>query len=243
MKITKDIKNIFIKKEINKFWIIFLGIFITTILDAVSFATIIPIFNIIFLNKLPSIPFFDNQILELTFNLKIIFLLIFICIFYLKNLFVIAFNFFYLDFLRSIDLRIANDLFKNYLSQEYKYFLQKSSENFLQKVNNDVIALNNFLAGCLSFCIELIFLFTICLILLIANYQIFLICFISFFIILFIYYKLFKKRIHQWADVYRTATGKVQSLVMNGSQGFKDIILYDLKKQIQLSIFEYDFTI
>ena len=229
MKIIKDIKNIFIKKEINKFWIIFLGIFITTILDAVSFATIIPIFNIIFLNKLPSIPFFDNQILELTFNLKIIFLLIFICIFYLKNLFVIAFNFFYLDFLRSIDLRIANDLFKNYLSQEYKYFLQKSSENFLQKVNNDVIALNNFLAGCLSFCIELIFLFTICLILLIANYQIFLICFISFFIILFIYYKLFKKRIHRWADVYRTATGKVQSLVMNGSQGFKDIILYDLK--------------
>jgi len=241
MKITKDINKIFIKKEISKFRIVFLGIFITTILDAVSFATIIPVFNIIFLNKFPSIPFINIQSLELNFNMKIIFLLIFIFIFYLKNFFIIFFNFFYLEFLKNISLRVANDLFKNYLNRDYIYFLNKSSENFLQKVNNDVISLNNFLASCLVFCIELIFLFTISAILLIANYTIFLICFFSFFIILIIYYKLFKNRIQQWADSYRISTGKVQNLVLNGSQGFKDIILYNLKNNF-ITDFNHHFT-
>jgi hypothetical protein len=51
MYFFNEIKNIFIKKEISKFWIIFLGIFIVTILDALSFSVIIPLFNVIFLIK------------------------------------------------------------------------------------------------------------------------------------------------------------------------------------------------
>ena len=55
-----DINFIFSKKELIFLWIISFGVLITTILDVLSFATIIPIFQIIFLNKIPEIEFLNS---------------------------------------------------------------------------------------------------------------------------------------------------------------------------------------
>jgi ABC-type multidrug transport system fused ATPase/permease subunit len=227
----QHINNIFTKKEINYFWILFVGIFFTSILDVISFGIIIPVFNIIFLDKVPliSLYFINIKDLQVTFNLKIILLAFFVSIFYLKNILIIIFNFFFIDFFRNIHNRISNDLFSNFLNQSYDSFLKKSSENFLQKVNNDVALLNAFLIAFINFLIEFIFLILISLFLLIINYKIFLICFISFFFILLIYYKLFQNRLKKWSNTYRNSIGDLQSLIIEGTQGFKDIILYDLK--------------
>jgi|LakMenEpi03Aug12_release.lakeMendotaPanAssembly.Ray.scaffolds.fasta_scaffold20684_8 ABC-type bacteriocin/lantibiotic exporter with double-glycine peptidase domain len=229
MKFFDDLNNIFSINEIKKFWIFIVGIFIATLFDALSFITIIPVFNLIFLNKIENISFINLQSIELTYNLKIIILLLFIFIFYLKNIFIIIFNFFFINFIKASNIRIASDLFNNYLDREYVFFLKKSSDNFLQKINNDIISLNTFLISFFNLIVEIIFLLTICIILLIINYKIFLICFFSFLVILIIYHKLFKARITRWADIYRNSTINVQNLVLEGSQGFKDIILYDLK--------------
>jgi len=83
----KDINYIFTKKELIFTCIIFIGVLITTILDVLSFTTIIPIFQIIFLNKVPEVDFlksFFNHY-NLTFNLKILILLTFILLFFIKN--------------------------------------------------------------------------------------------------------------------------------------------------------------
>jgi len=227
----QNINIIFTKKEINYFWILLIGIFFTSILDVISFGIIIPIFNIIFLDQVPpiSLYFINIKDLQVTFNLKIILLAFFISIFYLKNILIIIFNFFFIDFFRNIHNRISNDLFSNFLNQSYASFLKKSSENFLQKVNNDVTLLNAFLIAFMNFLIEFIFLILISVLLLIINYKIFLICFISFFFILFIYYKLFQNRLKKWSNTHRNSTGDLQNLIIEGTQGFKDIILYDLK--------------
>jgi ABC-type multidrug transport system fused ATPase/permease subunit len=227
----QNIKIIFTKKEINYFWILLIGIFFTSILDVISFGVIIPVFNIIFLDKVPSISlYFINTVdFQLTFNLKVILLAFFVSVFYLKNILIMMFNFFFLDFFRNIHNRISNDLFSNFLSQSYASFLKKSSENFLQKVNNDVVLLNGFLIAFINFLIEFIFLILISVFLLIINYKIFLICFVSFFFILFIYYKLFQNRLKKWSNTHRNSIGDLQNLVLEGTQGFKDIILYDLK--------------
>ena len=70
MFLFKNIDLIFTKKEKLFLWLIFFGVLIVTILDVVSFATIIPVFDIIFLNKIPKI-YFTNLNLNDT-NLKIL---------------------------------------------------------------------------------------------------------------------------------------------------------------------------
>jgi ATP-binding cassette subfamily B protein len=227
----QNINNIFTKKEINYFWILFLGILFTTLLDVISFGIIIPVFNIIFFDKKPDISlyFINIKDLQINFNIKIIFLACFAFLFYLKNIFIVIFNFFFINFFKKIHDRISNDLFSNFLNQSYASFLKKSSENFLQKVNNDVVLLNIFLIAFINFLIEFIFLILISILLLIINYKIFLFCIISFLFVLIIYVKLFQHRIKKWSNIYRDSIGELQNLIIDGTQGFKDIIIYDLK--------------
>ena len=59
------------KNEKFYFWIIILGIILTTILETFSIAIIIPVFDIIFLEKIPNINFIKFENFEFTSNLKI----------------------------------------------------------------------------------------------------------------------------------------------------------------------------
>ena len=61
----RDINYIFTKKELIFISIIFFGVLIITILDVLSFTIIIPIFQIIFLNKIPKIDFLNSILLLL----------------------------------------------------------------------------------------------------------------------------------------------------------------------------------
>ena len=86
MNISRDLFYLFTKKEIKFFIIIFFGTLLTTILDVISFASIIPIFKIIFLNKEENINFFKLGPVNLDFNLKILILISFIILFAIKNI-------------------------------------------------------------------------------------------------------------------------------------------------------------
>ena len=224
----KDINCIFTKKELVFTCIIFFGVLITTILDVLSFTTIIPIFQIIFLNKIPEIDFFNSFFnhYNLTFNIKILILLIFIFLFFIKNTVIIIFNYFFINFFQKTNTRISTDLFNFYLNQEYVSFLKFSSENFLQKVTNDVNNLNSWLVAFINFFTEIIFIIGVSILLLAVNSKIFLFSFFIFIIVILFYVYFFKNRIKRWADNYRKSTGRTQDLVIEGLKGFKDLIIY-----------------
>lgn len=224
----KNINNIFTKKELISICIIFLGVFFSTILDVLSFTTIIPIFQIIFLNKKPEIDFFNFffNYYDLTFDIKILILIIFIFLFFIKNTIIIILNYFFIYFFQRINTRISTDLFKLYLSQDYISFLKFSSENFLQKVTNDVNNLNAWLVSLINISTELIFVIGISIILFTVNYKVFLFLFFIYIIVFFFYVYFFKNRIKNWADNYRKSIGRTQDLVIEGLKGFKDLIIY-----------------
>ena len=225
----KDINYIFTKKELIFTSIIFFGVLITTILDVLSFTTIIPVFQIIFLNKIPEINFLNSFLnhYDLTFDIKILILFIFIFLFFIKNTIIIIFNYFFINFFQKTNTRISKDLFNLYLNQEYISFLKFSSENFLQKVTNDVNNLNTWLISFINFSTEIIFILGISILLLIVNYKIFLFLFFIFLIVILFYVFFFKNRIRSWADNYRKSTGRTQDLVIEGLKGFKDLIIYN----------------
>jgi ABC-type multidrug transport system fused ATPase/permease subunit len=224
----KDINYIFTRKELIFTCIIFFGVLITTILDVLSFTTIIPIFQIIFLNKIPEIDFLNSFFnhYNLTFNIKILILLIFICLFFIKNTLIIIFNYYFINFFQKTNTRISTDLFNFYLNQEYVSFLKFSSENFLQKATNDVNNLNTWLVSFINFSTEIIFVIGISILLLAVNSKIFLFSFFIFIIVILFYVYFFKNRLKSWADNYRKSTGRTQDLVIEGLKGFKDLIIY-----------------
>jgi len=237
MNINKDLFYIFTSKEIKFFIFIFFGTLITTILDVLSFATIIPIFQIIFLNKEINIIFIKSNLVNSDLNFKILILFFFIGIFSIKNILIIWFNFFFINFFQKINTRVSKDLFSFFINQEYFFFLKNSSKNFFQKVSTDVQNLNTFLVSFMNFFIEVIFIIGISILLINSNAKIFLFCFVNFFLIFMIYVTFFKKKLNRWAYDFRNSTGKTQNIVFEGIKGYKDIILYNLKNK-----FEYNFN-
>jgi len=223
-----DINFIFSKKELIFLWIISFGVLITTILDVLSFATIIPIFQIIFLNKIPEIEFLNSFFshYNFTLNIKILILLVFIFLFIVKNTVIIIFNYFFINFFQKTNTRISTDLFNLYLNQEYIYFLKFSSENFLQKATNDVNNLNSWLVSFINFFTEIVFIIGISILLITINTKIFLFSFSIFLIVSIFYIYFFKNKIKNWADNYRKSTGRTQDLVIAGLKGFKDLVIY-----------------
>jgi ABC-type multidrug transport system fused ATPase/permease subunit len=240
----RDINYIFTKKELIFTSIIFFGVLITTILDVLSFTIIIPIFQIIFLNKIPQIDFLNSFFNhnDLTLNIKILILLLFIFIFFIKNTLIIIFNYYFINFFQKTNTRISKDLFNFYLNQEYISFLKFSSENFLQKVTNDVNNLNSWLVALINFSTEIIFIIGISILLLLVNAKIFLFSFFIFIIVILFYVYFFKNRIRSWADNYRKSTGSTQDLVIEGLKGFKDLIIYK-QNNVFINNFSYNINL
>lgn len=127
-----SLKKIFFllnKKERSLFFISSFLSFLNIIFEMFSFALIIPVFNIIFLNQYPDTPYFNflsrDNFLLINENGKIAILLLFVLIFILKAIFLILCAFFIIRFFHFLCLRISNDLFNIYLSQNYVFFSRK----------------------------------------------------------------------------------------------------------------------
>jgi ABC-type multidrug transport system fused ATPase/permease subunit len=221
-------KYILDQKELNYTLLIFCGIIFSTAIEAFSLSVIIPVFNIIFLNKFPE-NFFFNPI-DINYNSKILILILFLLIFFIKNVSLIVFNYFYIIFFHKISSRISDKLFISTLNQPYILFLEPTAGNILQIATEEVKKMGAFLLSLIMLLIEGIFVLVICILLIFSNYKIFLFCFGNFSLIIFIYFKIFKNRIKRWSYVNQESTGKIQNLIIEGLRGIKDLIIYKLRK-------------
>jgi ABC-type multidrug transport system fused ATPase/permease subunit len=229
MSLVSNLNYLIEKKEKKYLSIIFIGIILTTVLEIISIAAIIPVFNIIVLEKFSLISFIKFENVQLDIEFKILILSLFILIFVIKNSFIIIFNFFFIKFLYKLNTSISNRLFYLCLRQDYKFFIKEGSNNFLQKVTSDVNNTNTFLLSLINLITEIIFLFAVSIFLIFINYKIFLFCFVIFFSSIIIYYKIFKKRIKAWSISYQESSGNINNLVTQGINGIKDLIIYKLE--------------
>ena len=93
---------------------------------------------------------------------------------------------------------------------------------------------------------EIIFLFGLSILLMFTNFKIFIIIFISFFIVFFLYFEIFSKRFKKWGIDNRESASNSQQAILDGINGLKDIIVYDLKnnfeKRYNISVDTYNHT-
>lgn len=230
MHLINNINNYILLKEDKKYiLLIFFGIILTTIFETISIASIIPIFNIIVLEKFTFVNFLNLKNFKFDINFKLLALLIFIIIFLIKNLFIILFNFFFINYIFRLNVNISNRLFYSCLRQDYIFFLKGKSKNFLQTVTDDVNHINGFILSLMNLLIEFFFILAISIYLIWVSYKIFLLCFVIFFLTFFLYFKIFKERIKKWSIQYWDSTGKIKNLVTEGMMGIKDLIVYKLE--------------
>ena len=235
MSNIKKISFLLNKKEKKKLAIIsalnFFGIF----LEMLSFALIIPVFNIIFLNKKSEVIFLDyiySEFSYIDFNdpvFKIIILCVLIFLFFFKNIFLILINYISIKFYNLFQLRVSNSLFKLYLHQDYSFFLDSKSDYLVRKLINDTMGVKTYLNLLQNAIIDILLVLAFSVILIFVNYQIFLFCGFLFTFIFFIYFKFIKKRIVSWSYLYQGNLGTLQNLITSGSSGIKDITIYSLK--------------
>ena len=223
--LTFILKN---KKDFFYFHIILLGIILTTILETFSIAIIIPVFDVIFLEKIPENNFFKFENFQFNSTLKILVLCVFFFTFFIKSIFIICFNYFFINFLTRLNINISNRLFSLFLEQDYIFFLKKKTKYFLNQITDDVQKLQSFLLSLINLLTEIIFVFVISIFLVLINYKIFLFCFFIFFFSIFIYFYIFKKKIDNWSSTNIESSMKIKNLVIEGINGIKDIIIYKM---------------
>ena len=230
MHLINNINTYILQKEDKKYLsLIFFGIILTTIFETISIAAIIPVFNIIVFEKFPLNSFFNLKDVEFDINFKLLVLSIFIIIFLIKNLFIIIFNYFFINYIYKLNYSISNRLFNSCLKQDYNFFLKGKPKNFLQTVTDDVNNTNGLLLSLINILIEFFFILAISIYLISVSYKIFLLCFFIFFLTFFFYFKIFKERIKKWSIQHWESAGKIKTLVIEGMSGIKDLIIYKLQ--------------
>ena len=227
MKIIENLRAIFTKKDFFIFYILLISGTVVTVLDLISFVLIIPLFNIVFLNQ--NINFFNIKFNIIDTNVKLLVIIFFVLLFIIKNFLIIFYNYIFVNFFRNIKTKTINKLFNLFLNQEYILFLKNSSKNILQKMTDNVNHLDILLNSIIICFVEILFVIGILGILFFTNYKIFLLTSLIFLIVGTVYFQLVKKKIKLWSKIYLQSIGNVDKIILEGINGFKDIVFYDLK--------------
>jgi ABC-type multidrug transport system fused ATPase/permease subunit len=254
---VKKILFLLNKNETRVLLIISLFTLLGIFFEMLSFAIIIPVFNIIFLNNFYENSFFHNffsyKDFLITKNFKITVLLILVLVFFIKNTYLIFLNYYNKRFFYFLNIRLSSDLFSLYLKQNYSFFLSNKSDNLLRKSTNDISGFQTFLNSFQALITELIFIFFLSILLFSANYFIFLFCTFVFTTISILYIKTVREKIKLWSHSYQENLGYLQNLITEGVNGVKDIFIYSLEKffskkfyhfakTTQVSFFKVDFV-
>jgi len=231
MNSLKKIFLLFNEKEKKFFIILSILVFFSIFLEMLSLAIIVPVFNIIFVERSSWINLFINDIdLLKSANFKIFVLVALIFIFLIKNIFLIILNFFLLKFFSFFQERISNKLFLQHLNSDNDVIYNHNSQILLRKVVQDSEGLKIYLIAYQNLAIEILFLFFLFLLLMFYNYKITFFFSLIFFVVIFLYIKFLKKRINIWSKDYQNNLGEINSTVIEGVKGIKDIIIYNLKE-------------
>ncbi len=224
-------------KYLNKteklfFLIIFIGIFLTTALEMVSFSAIVPLFKVLFSNEEINIPYLSN--LD---TITILFL--FLLLFSFKNIILILFHYFYIKFFFKFCSKTSKRFFKESISKGYIFFKKNSSEYLIRKVTHDINSMRIYIISCLILMTEILFVLSLSILLIFFDYKIFLFGFIFFSITFFIYFTIFKKKIKNWSNDFQKGTGNVQFISNETVRGIKDIIIYNLQNLFNKKFSKY----
>ena len=196
------IKNLLNKKEKIIIFFLFILMFLNSLIEILSIGILIPLITIMFdgnnTSTFSNILFFDKIFNNLFISQDIRKILILIVlIFTTKNLFIIFYNYFLGRTAMNIRLRLVNDLYKRYLSQNYEFFLSKNTSEIIRNIN-EAQYFSVVLISYLTFFLEILVVSFLTFFLILINFKVTLPILICLTIAVLLINKFSKNRLFNW---------------------------------------------
>jgi ABC-type multidrug transport system fused ATPase/permease subunit len=218
------------KKERKAFFLIILLSFLNSILDFLSIGAIYPLTSSILNVKsgselIEKINIFIKENLGL--DLIVVYLIIIILIFILRNIFNILFYFFLNAFLRNKFNNTSEETIKNYLNLNFQDFISDTFPKFQGNIINESNNLKNYIGTLINLCSELLILFSLTVLIFIVNIQVALIISVVFLIFILIYLFIFKSKTKLWGFKRNNISQLISKNLLEIYNSIRDIKILD----------------
>ena len=148
MKFLTNFLNLLTKKEKFNFFILVLASVINTFIELLSIGLVIPLIGLILeptaliLKLKEYFPFFNFEVFIPYLgdnNYFIFFLILFVLIYLIKNLFLYIFFNYQNKFTQQIEANFSKRVLKKYLFQNYSFFFENDSSDLTSRISIDVV--------------------------------------------------------------------------------------------------------
>ena len=222
----------FNKNQKRSLLILFILMFISTILEMTGLGFIFSIVGVLSPNSQNNL--FINKINEyLNIGQADIFsyLLLFFLFFYIiKTIFLIFYNWFESNFLYSYKEKLSSRVFKDYLNQNFSYFYNRNSSEFIRNLITEVDQFNAYLLAILKLLLEMVVILGILFILSYINLYFTILISVIFLLFSFFYFFLLKGKLTAWGIQRQANIQKRIQFMQEGFDGIKIIKLLGREK-------------
>lgn len=230
INLFSKILKILDKKEKFIFFILIILIILNTILELLSIGLIIPIISIIFSPDMLPKSIMEIQIIRdfvISKNFVVYLLSLMMGIYFMKNILLGLIHLLQTNYTFTLQKRISEKIFKNFLSEDYLFHIKKSKPKLIQIVIGET---NNFIGRVITpimiLITELLVSLGILTIILMNNVDVLnLIYFLG--LLLLIYYFVLKNKISGWGEDRRLAEASRIRIANEALQFIKEIKIFN----------------
>ena len=225
-----QIKYIFSGEKSTNFYLIFLILFIISLLEALSIGSIFPVLNLLISKQETNIEFIDNIFFPSGYkdtNSLIFFCLAISLIFVLKNILLGFFGWFKIKYTQNISKNLQKRLLKNYLHIPIIKFLSTNSSLIMRNVNGEPkMLLKQLVHPFFILLQDLIISFGILVLLVLSFSEVTAYVVLFFLIFVFPLYLYSKKKIKKLAEKRLILSGTTLTSLRESIELIRDIKIY-----------------
>ncbi len=232
------------KQEKKKFYLLSILVFFAYLLETASIGSIIPM--LIFLSDNQSHEYFQflNNLDILSQSSKEnklrFFVLLFLFLFILKNVYMLFYRWFQIKFTTNLTINLSTKLYRKYLAQSYLFFVKHKSATLIRNVMIETARFSsNIIEAVTNLILEIIVLISISVFLFLYDPKSF-VFIITISILTFLSFSFFtKNRLIKWSKERALFEGKVINKLQNGFNLLKIIKIFYKNKKFDL-LFQAD---
>lgn len=225
----KNIYNLFNKKEKINFILLLLLMIANGFLEVISIGMLIPLVTIIIEPSFNSFNFdleLINNFLILISKISINDILIFLlCVYFFKNIFILAYLYFQNKFVVDLRKRIVSDIYKKYLNQNYSFFLNNNTATIMRNLN-EAKEFSLVTISYTSLFFEIINFLSLAAFLLFLDFSSSISIILIFFCILGFYFKFSRKFVFDLGKVRQIYDNFMNKIVIENISSIKEIKIF-----------------
>lgn len=231
-EIIKKFQKVLTKKQKGRVLILGIMICIGAFLETMSVSMILPVVEVVVAEDALNSKWYIRMIADLfhiqtTESFLILMLVVLICIFIGKNLYMYLLNYVQHTFIANSQYRISRDLLQIYLHKPYEYFLNVNTGDVLRTVYSDTTGVFSLLLQCMQLLTELVVALCLGITCMVIDVSMTVVIGALLVVTMFLINKILKPRISSYGEESRQKQGLMYKSILQSISNVKDVKVYD----------------